>query len=216
MDRRAQRGAVAGVTTEGVRRSRRSRAPGRRDELLAASLRLFHERGYHSTSLDDIGEAVGLTGPAVYRHFRSKDQILATLLVGCSELALESARTLEREIGDPTDRLGQIAGLYVDVLVENRALTSLTLYERRTMGVEFRAEIERQEQQVLEVWVRALRAARPEMSLNEARLRAHSAGVLAMGAVAAPLRFGGAERSRVIKEMMMSVFVPGEPEGESR
>ena len=52
-------------------------APSRRDEILAAALRLFHERGYHDVSIDEIGEAVGITGPTIYFHYRSKADILA-------------------------------------------------------------------------------------------------------------------------------------------
>jgi AcrR family transcriptional regulator len=52
----------------------------RREQLLAASAGLFRARGYHNVSLEDIAAEVDLTGPAVYRHFRNKHDILAQLL----------------------------------------------------------------------------------------------------------------------------------------
>ena len=52
------------------------RPSNRRDLILGAAIHLFHERGYHATGVDDIGEAVDVSGPAIYRHFASKEDIL--------------------------------------------------------------------------------------------------------------------------------------------
>ncbi|MCW3040419.1 MAG: TetR/AcrR family transcriptional regulator, partial [Solirubrobacterales bacterium] len=60
-------------------RTRRARDPDRGSKILAAALRLFHERGFHAVSVDEIGEAAGATGAAIYRHFTGKEEILATL-----------------------------------------------------------------------------------------------------------------------------------------
>src|SRR3990172_3114367 len=46
-----------------------SPSPGRREAILDAATHLFSARGYADTGIDDIGAAVGITGPAVYRHF---------------------------------------------------------------------------------------------------------------------------------------------------
>ena len=53
--------------------------PATRDAALDAARRLFTERGYDGTSMRDIAGAVGLTGPALYYHFPSKDSLLAAL-----------------------------------------------------------------------------------------------------------------------------------------
>jgi len=52
------------------------RAGGRRAEIVEIAARLFDRHGYHSTSMDDIAEAVGLRKPSLYHYFKSKDQIL--------------------------------------------------------------------------------------------------------------------------------------------
>ncbi len=52
------------------------RAGGRRAEIVEIAARLFDQHGYHSTSMDDIAEAVGLRKPSLYHYFKSKDQIL--------------------------------------------------------------------------------------------------------------------------------------------
>ena len=54
----------------------------RRDQLLAAAERLIAERGFLGVRLEDIGAAVGISGPAIYRHFPNKEALLVELLVG--------------------------------------------------------------------------------------------------------------------------------------
>lgn len=65
---------------------------GRKQQILACAARLFASRGFHGVSVDDLGAAAGVTGPALYRHFRAKEEILAELLVSVSERLLEGAR----------------------------------------------------------------------------------------------------------------------------
>src|SRR5262249_42746727 len=67
-----------------VQRSPRSgsRYPARvaRDvKILEAAAKLFQERGFGAVGVDEIGERAGVTGPAIYRHFRGKEDILASL-----------------------------------------------------------------------------------------------------------------------------------------
>ncbi len=54
--------------------------------------RLFAERGFHGVGVDEIGAAVGISGPGLYRHFAGKDAMLAELLVGISDSLLTSAK----------------------------------------------------------------------------------------------------------------------------
>jgi AcrR family transcriptional regulator len=67
----------------------------RRERLDAAALRLFSERGYAAASLDDIAREAGMPVGAVYQHYRSKRQLLLSLmddlLIGLSRLPLEGA-----------------------------------------------------------------------------------------------------------------------------
>lgn len=69
----------------------RAAAPTRREQILQEAARLFAERGFHGVGVDEIGAAVGISGPGLYRHFPGKDAMLAELLVGISERLLEAA-----------------------------------------------------------------------------------------------------------------------------
>ncbi len=69
-----------------------TRRAGRRTEILEAAAALFAERGFHGVSIDDLGAELGVSGPALYRYFESKDAILAEMLVDISERLLAGAQ----------------------------------------------------------------------------------------------------------------------------
>jgi AcrR family transcriptional regulator len=77
-----------------------------RDGILAAAAKLFAEKGFGGTTLQDVADERGLTRPAVYHHFKSKDEVLATLVAETSESTAETLRQIrERADLDPTTRL---------------------------------------------------------------------------------------------------------------
>src|ERR1044071_7137914 len=51
----------------------------RRERILASATSLFEENGFHGAGIDDIAAAAGVTGPAIYRHFKNKDAVLVAL-----------------------------------------------------------------------------------------------------------------------------------------
>jgi len=59
---------------------RRPGEPDTRDRILEAAVRLFSERGYESTSVRQITQAVDLTESAFYRHFGEKEDLLAEIV----------------------------------------------------------------------------------------------------------------------------------------
>ena len=71
----------------------RDRAKAERyDALLQEAARLFAARGFDGVSLEDLGAAVGITGPAVYRHFSNKRALLGAVLRRASERLLTGGR----------------------------------------------------------------------------------------------------------------------------
>ena len=82
-------GRYVGVAPATTRRSRAK--SDRRSQLIAAAERLVAERGFLAVRLEDIGAAVGVSGPAIYRHFPNKEALLVELLVGISTRLLAGA-----------------------------------------------------------------------------------------------------------------------------
>jgi len=151
----------------------------RREQLLAVAAKLFHERGYHATRMDDIGEAAGITGPGVYRHFRGKEEILETIATEYGAPVLERATQLAQEVEDPRAALARLADHYVATLLTHPAISAVAIYERRTLRHETRAAIERLERLHVEEWVHLLSRARPDISDGRARVMVHA--VLSLG-----------------------------------
>lgn len=83
-------GGTANDRSAGTARNRAKAE--RRAALLAAAARLFAERGFDGVTLGDIGEAAGVSGPAVYRHVAGKQALLGAILVDVSERLLEGGR----------------------------------------------------------------------------------------------------------------------------
>src|SRR5882757_5029739 len=89
---RHQGAAMVETSPSVMATTRRSKAKSdRRSQLIAAAERLVAEHGYLAVRLEDIGAAVGVTGPAIYRHFPNKEALLVELLVGISTRLLDGA-----------------------------------------------------------------------------------------------------------------------------
>jgi AcrR family transcriptional regulator len=183
------------MTMEVQPRQRGKRRPYRRDEILAAAVKLFHERGYHATGMDDIGAEAGISGPAIYRHFRGKEEILEILLLDAAQTALDEARQIVEAAATPRRALEGLVRLYVEVIATNPALAFVGRYERRTLSAETRATMDRLERLHLEEWLHALLQLRPHLSDAEARVMLR--GVHGM-AVAAIVYRSGMERAALV------------------
>ena len=122
-------------------RGRPSARGGRRAQILRCAAQLFASRGFHGVSVDDLGAAAGVTGPALYRHFRAKEDILAELLVSASERLLEGGRRRVEGAENPAAALDALIEFHVafalsepDVItVQQRDLSSLPPRARRAV-----------------------------------------------------------------------------------
>jgi AcrR family transcriptional regulator len=102
---------------------------GRR--ILDAAAQAFHEKGFHGVGVDEIGRRAGLSGPALYRHFSGKDEILATLL----DEAMDELMTATEPVpGDPAVDLEHALRHHVAFALEHRQLVSLYHRETRSLA----------------------------------------------------------------------------------
>jgi len=58
--------------------------------ILQVAKDLFYEKSFAAVGVDEIGARAGVTGPAIYRHFSGKDEILATLFDDALEALSEA------------------------------------------------------------------------------------------------------------------------------
>ena len=159
------------MTTQEAPPRRRSR----REEILEIAVRLFAERGYHGVSMDDIGAAAGVTGPALYHHFAGKEAMIAAALAPVSEGLLAGGRDrIARHPGDPKQALVALVEFHVDFALANPAVIALHLHELDRLPEEPRRQIRRLQRLYVEEWVTVLTALR-DLDPAEARVLAHAA-----------------------------------------
>jgi AcrR family transcriptional regulator len=164
------------VTIEQQLAPQPARRRSRRDEILEIAVGLFAARGYHGVSMDDIGAAAGVTGPALYHHFAGKEAMLVAALNPVSEGLLEGSRARVAELsGEPAKALESLVEFHVSFALANPAVIALHLHELDRLPEDPRRQIRRLQRLYVEVWVEALTALREELSAPEARVLAHAA-----------------------------------------
>lgn len=161
------------------------RRPFRQAEILHAAVALFDERGYHGTNMADIGAAIGITGPGIYRHFPSKQAILETALREAGQRLLDRIEAIA-SAGDPPRRvLEHLVANYVDTTLESPALSTIVLADQGILS----EEMQRWGAENLRIhsraWVDALSASRPE--LTRVQCRALVIGAFSMAYTMVPL-----------------------------
>jgi AcrR family transcriptional regulator len=146
--------------------------------MLDAAAKLFSTRGYVDTGIDDIGEAVGVTGPAVYRHFASKDALLVAVLERAVEHSESILPRALDEARSPEDALARLVDYTVADCIADRELTAIYWQESRNLPTARRRRFERVQRELIEAYAKILRAVRPELTPSEARMAVYAASAL--------------------------------------
>ncbi|RKT17146.1 TetR family transcriptional regulator [Streptomyces sp. 1114.5] len=151
-----------------------ARPQARREELLAAAVRLFHQRGFDNVSTDRLGAAVGISGPSVYRHFDSKAQLLAASLVRSRERLWHEVDGAIAAADGPEAALAAGLGAYVGFALRNGDYLGAMLSETERLAPPDRRAALDFRRDFLRTWVGLLRQVRPECDAAAARIRVHA------------------------------------------
>jgi len=148
--------------------------PTRREQILAAAAELFARHGFHGVGIDEIGAAVGVSGPALYRHFRSKDAMLGEMLTSISEILLSGGQERVERTTEPALLLGELVRFHVDFALDNPAL--ITVQERNlgNLTEPDRRRVRGLQRRYVEVWVQAIQDTTAELDEPTARAAAHA------------------------------------------
>lgn len=147
----------------------------RRAALLAAAAQLFSERGYKGVSIEDLGSAAGVSGPAVYRHFSGKPAVLAALLVGVSEDLLEGSRAVVAASPDPEHALRGLIEFQVDFALSNASVIRVQDRDLSSLSTEDQHTVRSLQRRYVEVWVDTLAGMAPGRDRGHLRRMAHAA-----------------------------------------
>jgi AcrR family transcriptional regulator len=146
------------------------RPRNRKAQLADAAAELFRKHGYHQVSVNDIAAAAGVTGPAVYRHFRGKQDILAhVLLSGMDVFGLVTEEALARP-GTPDEQLDALVRAVAALAMDRREVTALWRWEGRHLDRADQAKIRHRGSELMAQWGIALRDARTDLSKADAEL----------------------------------------------
>jgi len=113
----------------------------KRERVIEEAVKLFYERGFTGTTLDDIAAELGVTKPFIYTHFRSKVELLAALCTPTIELSLEAVAHAARAHGTPTERLYRAVVDFARVVLSRQANIAIYFREEKNLSPEALAEI---------------------------------------------------------------------------
>lgn len=149
----------------------RDRAKAQRaDALLQEAARLFAERGYSGVSLEDIGAAVGVSGPAVYRHFAGKQALLGAVLVKVSVDLVAGGSAVASAAGDDAQRMLDLIRFHVGFALGNADVIRVQDRDLAHLSDDDRSEVRHLQRTYIALWIDAL-APLCDAPTDELRLR---------------------------------------------
>ncbi|MBY4131066.1 TetR family transcriptional regulator [Rhodococcus fascians] len=153
---------------------REQRKAERRQQLLDAAAALFADRGFTSVRLEDLGAAVGISGPAVYRHFPNKEAVLVELMVGISEYLLDGGREVVGRAHMNVETVCALVDFHLDFAFETPAFIRIQDRDLQSLPESARRKVRRMQREYVELWVEVLCAVDPELNESDARTTAHA------------------------------------------
>jgi AcrR family transcriptional regulator len=147
----------------------------RRDEILATAAELFAARGFHGVSVADIGAACGISGPALYKHFASKDAVLAEMLVSISERLLAVGRERSAGAAGPQEAVAALVDWHVDFALRHRPLIVVQDRDWESLPDDAREQVRALQREYVDLWAGRLREVHDGLRLDSARAMAHAA-----------------------------------------
>lgn len=112
-----------------------------REDVIAAAGRLFAARGYHGTSMRDLGRELGLRGSSLYSHVTSKEDLLVAVVERGAERFEASAEAALSSSGAPLERLGALISGHIDVVLDHADETKTFLDEAKSLDPDRRSLI---------------------------------------------------------------------------
>jgi AcrR family transcriptional regulator len=148
---------------------------GRREQILAVAAQLFARHGFHGVSIADLGAAVGVSGPALYRHFPSKEALLEEMLAGISEHLLAGGQARAASSDDPRAVLEALVDFQVDFALREPELIVVQDRDLANLPAQARRRVRKLQRTYVEIWVETLRRISPGLPADAARIAAHGA-----------------------------------------
>ena len=194
----------------------RTRDPARKQRILAAAADLFARNGFHSVSMEDIGEVVGITASAIYRHYDSKTAVLVAMFDRVIDQLLSEGQQLVADPqADPREALTRLIDGQIGFVVDDRDVAQVYFREIANLPEADRRNLRRKQRLYLEEWVHLLTELRGDLDDNAAREVVHCA----IGAIQSTLQHSAGlpeDRQRELLRRSALAVLTAEPSPEQR
>ena len=141
----------------------------RREQILDLAAGLFAQKGFHGVSVAELGAACGISGPALYKHFAGKDDILTQSLTAISERLLTEGRARSLAAPDAGQALDALIAWHIDFALGHPALIVIQEREWTNLGATGRKEVRSLQLAYIDIWVDVVRRLRGDLDPAEAR-----------------------------------------------
>lgn len=153
----------------------RVRDPARKERILAAAANLVARNGFAAVSMEEIGEAVGITASAIYRHYDSKNAVLVAMFDRVVDRLLAEGQATASAAAEPRQALGRLVDGQIDFVLTDREVAQVYFRELAQVPEADRRRLRRNQRLYVEEWVTLLTELRPDLDDAEARARVHAA-----------------------------------------
>jgi AcrR family transcriptional regulator len=155
--------------------------------------------GFHAVSMEDIGEAVGITASAIYRHYDSKTAVLVAMFDRVIDgLLNEGQRLAQDPPAEPQDALLRLIDAQIDFVVGDRAVAQVYFREIANLPEGDRRSLRRKQRLHVEEWVHLLTTWHPELDDSSARTVVHCA----IGAIQSTLNHAAGLPDERLRELL--------------
>src|SRR6202789_80861 len=132
----------------------------------------FPERGFWEASLGDIGAVAGVSGPAIYRYFGSKGELLSVLIEEAAIIWRGTVDDVLNEDEEPVVTLERLIDAAIVLQLRNGNLRDVFVKEYRSLDDDARRRVARIERVRMAEWVHLLCEVRPGLGEDDARAAA--------------------------------------------
>ncbi|PBC54998.1 TetR/AcrR family transcriptional regulator [Rhodococcus sp. ACPA1] len=188
-------------------RTRAPRVPAaqRRDEIMRTAARLFQQWGYGGVGIDDIGSEIGISGPAIYRHFPGKEALLAEIGLQFLDSMVAVSEAAIADTNSDTPTLSRLVTAAVDLTLDRPAELAVCLRSLWYLNEDRLAEVDKRWQALIHAWTPVIAEVRPDLDASESSIYVRASCGLIVGASRAKHKVPHARLVELVSTMVMQV-----------
>jgi AcrR family transcriptional regulator len=151
-----------------------------RQQIINAAIDLFYENGFEKASLRDIASKVGITQAAIYYHFRSKEEILHTIIETSSNELFFNLKSCFSGNRDPLEKLRDAIFQHIISIKTNRKGAKIIIEDKRFLGGELNKLVKEKEKTVFNLYKNHLQELQRDLKIKDCDLTTAAFGILGM------------------------------------